>query len=228
MVKYSKKSRKKSHNKGSVQTGSNAKMYKIQRSVTPNVRCMNLKFCTAVDLTVSAAVVGTHVFVANGMMDPDYTTPGTNNSPFGYDQQMALYDHYTVMKSRITVAYCNEDTGDNYVCGITVADDKTSTSTSIIDAMEKPTSKYTYLTRAGAGGSIVKLSHSYDTRKYYTGDPLDQPRLRGNTAADPADTSDYYVWAAACRNTGGGTIRLVVTIIYTALFTERRNNIPHS
>ena len=43
----------------------------------------------------------THSFSANGLYDPNLAVGG--HQPMGFDEQMAIYDHYCVLGAKITV-----------------------------------------------------------------------------------------------------------------------------
>ena len=73
----------------------------------------------------AAGLPATHVFSANGLYDPNIT--GVGHQPRGFDQLMALYDHYYVSRSKIIADFASISNNSvaPWVCGIVLDDDAT-------------------------------------------------------------------------------------------------------
>ena len=67
------------------------------------------------------------VFTCNGLYDPDVS--GTGHQPRGFDQMMALYDHYVVTKCKMTVMYWNSDETNGQMIHLCVRDLAAPTTT---------------------------------------------------------------------------------------------------
>lgn len=64
-----------------------------------------LRYSETITLGVGTVGLPSHYFFrANGIYDPNYT--GTGHQPYGHDQYEALYNHYQVMESTMTVRPC--------------------------------------------------------------------------------------------------------------------------
>ena len=84
---------------------------------------VTFRYASRIIINPAAAGNGVHVFSANGMYDPDLT--GVGHQPRGFDEVMPLYDHYTVIGSKCTVAACNLSTGGG-ILGIALKDSTTT------------------------------------------------------------------------------------------------------
>ena len=69
------------------------------RSPVPLKMAATLLYSDQITLNPAAGTVSKHVFSANGLFDPNIT--GVGHQPRGFDQYMALYNHYTVIGARI-------------------------------------------------------------------------------------------------------------------------------
>ncbi len=113
-----------------------------------------LRFSDQLVLDAGAAgAVASFVYQANSIFDPQLGAGG--HQPRGFDQYMAMWTNYGVVRSKITVHFAQDaNTNDASICGITVKDDGI-TSTSIIDNMESYAVVSGALGRVGDGGPLT-------------------------------------------------------------------------
>lgn len=172
------------------------------------------------DLEINPAAGGlatTIVYSANGLYDPNIT--GVGHQPLGFDELMVMYDHYTVIGSRIRVNYNNRDPVQNVTCGVYISD-VASVQTDARVIIENGLGKYKQLSQLGANnsGSLV-LKHSPKTffnQKNIVG----EKDYSGTASANPTEQSYFHIWAANPAATDGGIVRATVEIEYIAMLTE--------
>lgn len=127
---YLKKTMKKKTYKRRVRRNTLRKLYKrklrIYNNPFPNKRVVKMRYVGNFSIDPSAQSPAWHIFSATSIYDPDVTTIG--HQPFGHDQYQALYNHYTVLGSKITVTYISTGTtavaGSAYA-GVALKDDTT-------------------------------------------------------------------------------------------------------
>lgn len=146
-------------------------------------------------LDPSAGVPSVHYFNAIGMYDPNST--GTGHQPLGFDQYTPIYDHYTVLGSKITVDFTAATTsaalGANKVC-IFVNDDASAVTT-WDTIMEQGGAVSKILTGSNAGGTC-RLSKKFSTKKFFgVTDVKDNDQLKGSNSANPLDGAYFAVLA---------------------------------
>ena len=161
---------------------------RVGRQAFPKQLFNTLKYTEVVNLALVAGL-STFVFSCNGMFDPNST--GAGHQPLYYDQLTAVYDHYTVLKSRIKVTYGNATILSlPQLCTIYVDDDLTVAANAIV-ASEKPMSVakwYNPLT-----DSPPTLYQSWDGYKIFGADLQTDPNLQGTATANPTEQSFYII-----------------------------------
>jgi hypothetical protein len=179
-----------------------------------------LKYSTEFSLNPSAGGVARQVFVANGLYDPDYS--GVGHQPYSFDQIMALYNHYTVLKARITVRQVAAG-GDVYgAFGVTLsgsADDLSGLSLDTI--LEHPGTK--------SWAEIVRYTQpapqevSFDAQQFFGAtNVVGKDPYVGTAAANPSEQAFFTVWIGAHAGTDPSAVTFQATLEFEAVFSEPR------
>lgn len=175
---------------------------------------MVLRYSDFVTITSAAGVLGNYKFRANGLYDPDVT--GTGHQPMYFDNYMAIYNHFTVLKSKITWKFVQDSglTTPSYVA--LYIDDDSSAATTFLASSEQNTGRSTVL--AATDNNTHVLSAEWDAVKYFGPNPLANDNLQGSSASDPTEQSIFTLGYANSAATS--SIRGFVTIEYHVVFDE--------
>lgn len=188
---------------------------------------VKLKYHAAVSLNGLFPNPKWHVFSANGMYDPDVT--GTGHQPYGFDQYMAQYDHYTVIGSKCTVWTENPNQTDPYWLMIRTAAG-TTTLSSRYQCLEAPinfTRRYIG-TRNGAN-SVSKVTRGCSIKRFLSQDPMQEDANAGHASANGNPTEQVYFHVGVIGKdefTNTGSVVLNVEIEYIAIFHEPKEVLP--
>lgn len=192
----------------------------IPRSVNspfPNVRTVVLRYCTNFNLDAAAGVVSKWLFRANSVYDPDYT--GAGHQPYGFDQLSAIYNHYEVISSYITVTATPSSPGAvaaHEVVGIALKDD-TTTESNLDTLREAKNTKWDILSAYGK----LRVSNSYNRRKYF---PNEFQALGSAVTTNPSEEMYFLVWSSHQRDdTEPGGLYCMATIDYRVKFWELKD-----
>lgn len=176
----------------------------------------------SLNFTAATASVGTYVFTANGLYDPNIT--GGSLSPAGFSQLITSYEHYTVTSSRITVIFTNNGTTPAMV-GIALEPD-VSGSTDVNNMLELPYEQMVQLEGATSYGASKTLSMNVNLSKYFGENVLNTTYLyRGDAVSNPTEQAYFHCKAFAVKG-GTADIFMTVKIEYMAVFTEPRELSP--
>jgi len=178
------------------------------------------RYYERVRLNALLGVLTINNFRANGMFDP-YAT-GVGHQPLYFDQLSAVYNHFTVIRSKITAKFIQQTDAAGCagsICGIYV-DDDTSTLASISDIVEQNSSVFKTALPSGENQAIV--SQTWDAVQTFGPNPLANDNLQGTPGTDPTEQSIFCVYfqPMAAANTTG---ELEVFIEYTAIWDELKN-----
>lgn len=180
----------------------------------------NIQYYEAVSFACGASLAGGYVFSANGCFDPNVT--GTGGQPMGFDQAMTFYNHYTVLRSRISVVFQSEATNIRLNAALSVSGSNTIT-TSIEQLMENGNITFRTLEYAGAMGGAAALTRSMSPAKYQgIQQVLDDPNMRGDSASNPSEQAYFHL---STWNVGSAVTAFVtaqVLLEYDVMFTEPR------
>nr|AUF34968.1 putative capsid protein [uncultured virus] len=192
----------------------------------PKSKMVRLRYCQEIFLNAPSGATDYHTFSANGMYDPDIT--GTGHQPFGFDQNMAFYDHFTVLKSRCTARYTNSNGGNATPAYflITLSDSpiQPSSYTSISHLLESPFApdevKQIGSERNYIGWNPVE-ERVFDAKKFFRRkDPLDDTTLQGRESANPTEQAYFQVIVGSIGTNDPAGMPILVTIDYWAMLTE--------
>lgn len=176
----------------------------------------------ALNFTATTATVGTYVFTANGLFDPNIT--GGSLSPAGFAQLIGSYEHYVVTHSTATIIFTNNSTTPTMV-GLALNADVTET-TDINNMLELPYEQLVQLEPAGMYGSSKTLSLSANLSKYFGENVAKTTSLyRGDAASNPTEQAYFHCMAFGLKG-GSADVFMTVKIEYTAWFTEPRELSP--
>lgn len=181
----------------------------------------NLMYATTLDLNPAAGgLAAVHVFSANGLYDPDVS--GTGHQPRGFDQLIALYDHYVVIAAKITWKFgtTNASVYDQVAC-ISVRDD-TTTSSNMIDNTERAVSIFEIMP-AGPSADTKSLSLGVNPNAFLgRSSPLADSQLKGSASSNPTEGCFFHCAVAPLQAVDAATVNSYVVIEYTAMFIEPR------
>lgn len=182
----------------------------------PKMAKMTHKYVESFALTSSAGVITPYRMSCNGMYDPNQS--GTGHQPYYFDQMSALYNHYCVVGSKVTVTCVNISASDPaYQIGIYVNDD-TSASIPNINAIAEQSTGYFKTVPAGNNNTLY-LKSKWSARKYFNRNPLANTELQGTSSTNPTEQS-YYNIVLQANAASTVTCTFTVTIEFIAIWKE--------
>lgn len=152
-----------------------------------------MRYATTVRLDAAVGTSATHVFNASSIYDPDVT--GTGHQPYSHDEFAAIYAHYRVLSSKITVRGCangSSSTGNN-ILGIRI-DPEATVITNIDLVREKLNSKYVVIT----GDHVGYVTHYYDSRKVFPGNVS---QLNATFGSTPTSDTYFHIFVSSLNST---------------------------
>lgn len=174
-------------------------------------------------LTGTAGVPASRVYTANGIFDPDIT--GTGHQVIGFDQMMVAYNHYTVIRSKITVTFLNN--GDAPVrCGVYLNPDSAAL-TDPVRIMENGLIKTVTCDAKSiaAGERMHTVSIDCDAKRYfgkgkYT--ELLEENYSGTSAANPPEQVYFTVFSLNPFDATNTLVAFDAVISYDVIYHEPR------
>lgn len=158
------------------------------------------------------------IFSCNGLYDPDIT--GVGHQPAGFDQLMAMYDHYTVIGAKITVQFQNIDATYAQMCFLHVQDG-TSTNIDARVLVENGQCTYTMLGAKGEGRTCASLSLKCNPARFLSrSKPMSDPELKGSASSNPSEQCFFVVTVAPPNASDTSTVYLFPVIEYVVVFHE--------
>lgn len=180
----------------------------------------NLQYYFTGSVACGVSTNAAYVISANGAFDPDIT--GTGGQPMGFDQMMTFYNHYTVLRSRISVLFFNLSSTVFPTVALSVSGSSTVTS-SVEQLVENGDLAMHWIGVTGTRGGDVKLSRAVDVAKFQgIDDIMDDPNMRGDSASNPAEQVYYHLNNFNSQGTAAVTVAFQGLIQYDTMFHEPR------
>lgn len=154
------------------------------------------------------------LFRCNGMFDPDLT--GIGHQPMYFDNCVAIYDHYTVVKSYAKFTICPSTVSTSAALVACYVDDDASVATPLAN-----------MEMAGSTGKLIPpaqneptiLTKSWSARSTFGGDPLSNDNLQGTGTTDPVEQSNFVI-SVELPGLVTQNFTLITEIIYYAIWDE--------
>lgn len=172
-----------------------------------------------ISVNPAAGLAAEYIFRANCVYDPNESFLG--HQPRGFDQLMPLYNHFTVIGSRIRVSAVNDDENKAVVLCLTLQAENT-TQTNPLDLLERQDVKWTTLAAKGGGPHVKNLTMNFSAKKFFSKtDLLDDTSLRGNVSSSPTEQAYYHIGMFTHDgSTDPAAIDLIVQVDYIVTFHE--------
>jgi len=179
----------------------------------PDTYKARMKYVDIVKVTPGIGTAALHIFRANSLYDPDYSSTG--HQPLGFDELAQLYSTYRVDKAKITVVGSSEATAKGIVF---VHKAQTVTGNSAItDNLELGDTMYGQF---GNYNSAKVMCH-YDAKKYW-GRQVPTTATEALTNTNPANVAYFHVGACMIDDAStGAQVELWVHLEFEVIFSQR-------
>jgi len=170
-------------------------------------------------ISSTLGALNTQVYRLNGMYDPDFTSTG--HQPMFFDQLTPLYEHYTVIASKITM-WLTPATSTTVPCQMALF--QNSASGASFSSISQVSEQYRAVTRQSTMGSTtpLKLTLGFSAKKTFGGSVLGNDQLQGTSVADPTEISYAHFVIKSNDGSTTATFYVRVKIDYIAVWDERK------
>jgi len=162
-------------------------------------------------------IAETHVFSANGLYDPDIT--GVGHQPLGFDQFMDMYDHYTVIGSRLKATLTNTDDTQNTRVYLSLKD-KAATSSDLEQILENGLTRWISLGPNGTDSATRTITMNCNPSKFLGQKVMASTDCKGSSGTNPTEGVFYHLTVAPVLAQDPSSVRALVEIEYIAILTE--------
>jgi len=187
----------------------------------PKKMIMTHKYSELYNLSSVLGAQTNHNIRCNGMYDP--FASGAGHQPMYFDQMSALYNHYTVIGSKITYTISSDSiTQGGAVCSFYINDDTTVVPSIVSGAsLEQSSSRYLFIP-AGCNDNY-KRTMKWSARKTFGISAfVGKDPYKGTSVSDPSEQS---VFTLSFTGTNVNTVYLTVHVLveYIAVWTELKD-----
>lgn len=199
---------------------------RIQRPLAnaplPNKLYTRLRYGTSTSLSTAASSIDSFIMSANGLYDPE--DPIGGHQPRGFDQLMTMYDHYTVVASKINVTF--RTSGDSGTASLPItawiilSDDNTSFASSS-DIYESSKLRYSVMAHPEGNRGVVQLSKKFNAKQFFTKSKvLDDDNLRGDANNNPGEGAFFHIGMDSFTQLTTATVDCLIVVDYVAVLSE--------
>ena len=177
-----------------------------------------LRWSEAHQVNATAGAAASQTFGANQLYE---VTTSNVHQPRGFDQYMAMFNHWTVLGSKITATFYNEDATIPQLCFIILDGNSTATG-GWQNVMEKQNVTSRLISGSASGEGKEVLSKKCSVKRELTKRNLiDEHDLRGSSSANCAEGLYFHCGAMAQdASSNPSTTTISVVIDYIVCFSE--------
>jgi len=170
-------------------------------------------------ITSTAGSLATYTYSCNGMFDPNIT--GTGHQPMYFDQLSAIYNHYTVLNSKISVSCVAIATAAG-VIGVYINDDASVVPGTAIGLCEQGTANYR-IVNIGTSLPTLSLRRKWSAKQAFGPGAISDPNLQGSASANPTEQQAFTCFVQSIDLSSTFAIDFFVTIEYDCVWQELKD-----
>lgn len=189
-------------------------VFSLTQPIIPATHKAILRYVDYNNLAITAGALNYKQYIANGLFDPYYT--GGGHQPMGFDNWMAMYNHYFVVSSKITIRASQSAAQSSLLC-ILAEDDATLPYSSVEEMAENRDSSALKLV---VPGNEVLVSKSWYAKRAFGRNALSSDSQQGTGAANPSEVSVFTIGGNTVDHASTATVYFAVEIEYHVIFTE--------
>lgn len=181
---------------------------------------MKHRYCETVNMTYNIGSPAVYRYSANNMYDP--RTAAGGHQPMFFDQMCVVYNHWTVIASKITIKGTPPATAAglaSYVCLVT-DDDTSELQTSITALVEDGSKKKNLRVTGGINPQPITMSLGWSAKREFGGSVLANNALQGSTSAGPTEESFFKICLESADASTTVLCYFIVEIEYIAIWKE--------
>jgi len=178
---------------------------------------MTHKYRERLVFTTGAGTPSYYYFSCNGMYDPNIT--GTGHQPIYFDQMTVLYDHYTVIGSKVTLRISQATAAGVSATIALFINDETGLTAASIQAISEQSSG-TIRTIPQASSIETLLSKKWSAKQTFGGSVLGNDLLQGNSSSNPQEQSYFTFGVQANDLSSVAVLNIDVEVEYIAIWDE--------
>lgn len=182
---------------------------------------MTHRYFETIDINSVSGSTAQCQFRANGIFDPNYT--GVGHQPLYYDQMTALYNHWTVIGSKITVSVAHAATNNTNSTVCLYVNDDTSIVPTLNSLIEQSKAKFVVMPVSNV--DPYRLTTTWSLKKEFGTSKgcLINTAMGGTAGADPSEQSLYSICIFPQNVSSTQTYNLEVLISYIVVWTELKD-----
>jgi len=185
----------------------------------PKMLSNTVKFCETVSVTLVAGYKSVQ-YSCNGLYDLRAAAGGAQ--PLYFDQLVDIYNHYTVLRSRIRVTPIMDYSGINTACIQAIyIDDDTSVVASAQNAIERATGKGSRVL-AASPPNPASLYCTWSAKNAFGPGTLADSTMQGNSSSNPTEQEYFTYILQDPNNAATFTCSLLVECEYDTIWDEYR------
>lgn len=194
----------------------------------PIRKAARLRYVDTFALNPGSGLKSQYVFRANCCFDPNLT--GSGHQPKGFDQMMALYNHCTVIGSKITIRAYNQTTTGGVpgmiVCKLSASGTEIAGTSNLEDLLEDP--RLTGRKLGGAvgystgrtGANMIMLTNKFSAKRFFGRRFVVGDTLFRHSGSSPTEQAYFEICYHSLNGNDPDPLTFTVQIDYICVFTE--------
>lgn len=192
----------------------------------PKMLRMKHKYVSTVTIGNGGGAFKYWNFSCNGMYGPEGTFAG--HQPYYFDQLATIYDHYTVVGSKIkfTMNHLGKPAGaslDNAVRLGTCISDAGVEIGNMTLVQERPSGKAILLGPADSGTGQKTVTMKWSARQAFGSAAISDPNLQGTAASNPTEQQWFYIELEPNAAEDPDAVTITAEIEYIAVWQELKS-----
>lgn len=180
-----------------------------------------MRYSENVSITSTLGGLGSYVFRANSIFDPNFT--GTGHQPMAHDTYETLFNHYMVVGAKLTVV-CSSDTGQSkpFVMGSYLGDGSTVPYTNASEFIEAK--KGSWAVGQGRQAEPLVSVSKFSARQFFNCQDTKDNRknLGASFGSNPNEDAYFVIWYQN-EDASTDTLQFRVVIDYVVQFFEPKD-----